>query len=336
MSNCPKCGNAVPTFVIEAEDGTTSPAPVDTVNDIVTIPYTPDSVFAAIGVEPIVITPDPNDDHAPTFTLAFSTDDFEIVDGELTITPTASTGDWSSPNATTPLGGIVVYPGGTDGGNPSFGLAIADGSNATINADGQLVIECCPDLPWSATELDGITITPGDNPTGDPGNGHRPAIGVKVDGTTIDFDDNGNLEVIGGGGNVDVCATVQALPAIPGGVTATATLVVGDDGNCYQADPATDTDLCATLQALPTLPANVEPDTSVVVGDDGNCYQTATPCILTADAGGDPWDAANANYIDPTTVDEFCELRLTNGATGSEIWRMLSDVGGTADWAQVA
>lgn len=295
MSRCPGCGTEQVVFRIDNGDGTFQYLPV--AGNIVTIPADPgETIFDANEGPGVSITPGGNNGHGPTIGVCIG--DGLSVDAENCLI--VETGDisppWTTPNASQPIQGIVSYPGGTDGHAPAFAIAIhPDSDNVTFDG-GQLLIQCCPDTPWQASaSTSGIVITPGDNPNGDPGNGHRPSFGLAVDGATIGFNDDGELIALGGA-VADLCPSLSSLPTVPAGVNVEHTIGLGDDGNCYRVDA----------------------------------------CIVYADAGGADWDENNANWIDPTTVAKWCELRLDNGLTGCEIWRNLDDVNGVLQWHQVA
>ena len=56
-----------------------------------------------------------------------------------------------------------------------------------------------------------------------------------------------------------------------------------------------------------------------------------TTRIVDVDADGLPWTIANPNWIDPTTLPTWSELRVSNTDSGSQIWRNLDN-----QWALAA
>lgn len=300
MASCPNCGTEENVIRQDNGDGTfTYYPPVD---NIVTLPpEDPDEPWEGIPGEGVEIIPGGTLGHGPTISVCLADGDsgLEFVNGCLSVTGDNSP-PWTSPNIAAPSGGIVVFPGGTDGHSPSYAIVIHPDSDGTRIVDGQLLVECCEDLEWQPSLCaggGGLAITPGDNPAGEAGNGHRPEFCILVDGTSIAFNDDGQLSVVGDG-----------------------TAMI---------------DLCPQIQVLPDLPEGQGVQTIVGIGDDGDCYKIPQ-CIVYADAGGQEWDENNPGWIDPASVDKWCELRLDNGITGCELWRQLHDVNGVPQWHQVA
>ena len=265
MAACGNCGTEEIVIRIDTGELNANGDPIYTyppvIGNILTIPADPgETVFNGFPGNGITITPGGTNGHNPTIAVAIGEGISVDGDGNLTVDTTDISPAWTTSNSTQPIQGVVVFPGGVDGHAPTFALAIHPDSEGVTFDGGQLLVECCPDTVWQAqTSTDGISIAPGDNPTGDAGNGHRPSFGLKVDGTTVGFDIDGNLTVL-----------------------------------------------------------------------------DASSCVIEADAGSLPWDATNPTWIDPAGVDLWCELRLSNGVTGSELWRNLADTNGVLSWHQVA
>ena len=96
-------------------------------------------------------------------------------------------------------------------------------------------------------------------------------------------------------------------------------------------------DLCDELQQVETVPGFSECTGGLIQREIVTTSCDSIPwCVVQADAVGQEWDANNPNWIDPATVPEFCEMRLCNGHTGSELWTVLNDTQGVPQWHQKA
>lgn len=68
---------------------------------------------------------------------------------------------------------------------------------------------------------------------------------------------------------------------------------------------------------------------------DGTCVQVPFS-LLYVDGLDQPWEEGNPNWIDPASIPKWCELRLSNGLTGCEVWGRDEDVDTAApQWQQV-
>ena len=115
--------------------------------------------------------------------------------------------------------------------------------------------------------------------------------------------------------------------------------VITDDGAGTVMIDVTGIDGVATATTISLIPDPADPDApaTLTIGGVECPIVKDVPCIIEADAGGQEWDADNPAWIDPATVDKYCELRLDNGITGCEVWRRLEDVlQGAPQWQQVA
>ena len=191
----------------------------------------------------------------------------------------------------------------TDNGNGSFTYTNEAGAQVTIPAPPTETTSTLADNgngSFTYTNEDGlITIIQvgSDSTLTDNGDGsftHDPGDGTAP--TTVSW-----------------CDLVGGLPALPAGVTAAATPVIGDDGSCYQlTDPCT------------------------VTGGNG---LTGTPsgaftdgCSIEPLGGLDPETAGFAAADFP----EGWRQLFSGGVTGSETWIVLLDTNSVEQWHQIA
>ncbi len=203
--------------------------------------------------------------------------------------------------------GIEITPGGTNGHAPVIEVCIDESSRLTF-VDGCLSFVDTPSPDWTSpneTASGGIRVIPGGT------QGHAPTFAVDigpgepfaiVDGQLVFTGD------LGGGGSFSCADLASCSIGSLGGI---------DLSGCQPGDVlAVDVDgqISCTTSATPTTP---------------------DVCVVEADASGAVWDDQNPGWIDPASVDKWCELRLTNGVTGCEIWRAVDDINGDPQWHQV-
>lgn len=175
---CPRCGQDVPNFFV----GDVLYPPDE--NGNITLPAPEDSgVWNGTGGNGIDLTPGGATGNEPEIAVCLNPDSdnaIRFVNGCLDVPSSASSPEWVSPNDGV-VGGIRVIAGGQQGHGPTFLVVVADNSpvQGSYNANGELVLECCDDLPFLVSSGENVVVAPGDNPLGAAGNGHRPSISMR-------------------------------------------------------------------------------------------------------------------------------------------------------------
>ena len=184
---CPDCGGESIVVRYVNSDGSYTYPPV--VNNTVTIPNPEgETDWAGTGQNGVVVIQGGANGHTPTIEACLSVNPdnaLTIQNGCLFVASSSASPDWSSANTVT-VGGILVQLAGPQGHTPSFQIVGSPDSPAAISFDaqGRLVVDCCPDLPLQISPGENIVITTGDNPGGVGGNGHRPTVAVR-DGAAL-------------------------------------------------------------------------------------------------------------------------------------------------------
>ena len=61
-------------------------------------------------------------------------------------------------------------------------------------------------------------------------------------------------------------------------------------------------------------------------------HRATTTVLAPVDAGGTAWTTGNSAWIDPEDQPEWAELRVSNTATGSQLWRNMANAAGVLEW----
>ncbi len=87
----------------------------------------------------------------------------------------------------------------------------------------------------------------------------------------------------------------------------------------------------------PERPLSPSEDNAELVRRIGNLEKRALTNVYeeSVDCGGLLWTAANPNWVDPSSVPEWSEIRLRNTPAGSQVYRAVKDAVGSLEWRQV-